>query len=130
MQKQKIDNSFHYDNITLLSYYTHKGNIMIDTITKAELLASIAHLPDDARLAVGMDFRDRVSTTQAIGLEVSPTKAYVVASDYSDSGYKLVSRSKAERELGDDVECNKVYVLNSSALNGDEEDEDDEDDEF
>lgn len=97
---------------------------MIETITKAELIASIAHLPDDAELVVGADYGDRVNTVQAIGLEMQPKAAYVVESDYSGTGYKLVGRARAEEELEEETEFNKVFVLNSSSIDDLDDDED------
>ena len=96
------------------------------TISKEELICAIASLPMDAQLVVGVDYRDRVSTIQAIPLELTPAKAYAVESSYSNSGYKLVSESRAKEDLGDDVEGAAVYVLNGSSV----EDLDVEDEEY
>jgi hypothetical protein len=96
------------------------------TISKEELICAIASLPMDAQLVVGADYGDRASTIQAIALELTPTKAYAVESAYSNSGYKLVSESRAKEDLGDDVEGAAVYVLNGSSV----EDLDVEDEEY
>lgn len=45
---------------------------MIETITKAELVASIAHLQDNAELVVGADYVGRVNAVQVIGFEMQP----------------------------------------------------------
>lgn len=117
-----IDKISHCD-IIISTTHKQRESIMLNTITKKELVASIASLPDDAELALGVDYGDRVGTTQAIGLEMDPVKAYVVESGYSSSGYKLVGESRAREELGDDVESAAVYVLNASSVDDIEDEE-------
>jgi len=104
----------------------------MDTISKIELIALIAHLPDNAELALGVDYGDRVNTVQAVGFEMGLEKAYVVESDYSTTGYKLVNKETAERELDGDASGVEVWVLNPSSISdiSDGDDDDEDEDEF
>lgn len=88
--------------------------------TKAELLAAVAHLDDNDKVAVVSNYGDRNQTMQvlAVNAESETVKAVMVETGYSDSGYKAVPASEAEDyDLSDDeIKENTVYVLNGDLL--------------
>lgn len=79
--------------------------MILQTITKRELIEALEDVEDDARLVFSSDYGDRGHTQQAHGIKGEVEQVKVHESAYSNSGFAI-----AESDDEDDDDGNEYHV--------------------